>query len=143
MRRPDPANAEALRRWTVGPLRLPSIAPCNIHGYAVFRRPMLVLRDRPLDRVPVGHQTGIRTTSPSPGAAMTDLTVAIADGVALLTLNRPERRNAYTAQVGELLNGAYRQCDDDDAVRAIVLTGAGDAFCVGADFSTAASPFAA
>jgi enoyl-CoA hydratase/carnithine racemase len=71
-----------------------------------------------------------------------DLTVAIADGVALVTLNRPEQRNAYTAQMGALLNQAYRQCDDDDAIRAIVLTGAGDAFCVGADFSTQASPFA-
>ena len=57
------------------------------------------------------------------------------DGVALLTLNRPERRNAYTAEMGTLLNRAYRQCDDDDAVRAIVLTGAGDAFCAGADFA--------
>jgi len=72
---------------------------------------------------------------------MTDLIVAIADGVALLTLNRPERRNAYTAGMGALLNRAYRECDDDDAVRAIVLTGAGDAFCVGADFSTNTSPF--
>ena len=72
---------------------------------------------------------------------MTDLTVAIADGVALVTLNRPERRNAYTAEMGTLLNRAYRQCDDDDAVRAIVLTGAGDAFCAGADFSATTSPF--
>jgi len=72
---------------------------------------------------------------------MTDLTVAITDGVALLTLNRPERRNAYTAEMGQLLNRAYRSCDDDDAVRAIVLTGAGDAFCAGADFSSATSPF--
>jgi enoyl-CoA hydratase/carnithine racemase len=72
---------------------------------------------------------------------MTDLTVAIADGVAVLTLNRPERRNAYTADMGARLSRAYRQCDDDDAVRAIVLTGAGDDFCVGADFSTDASPF--
>lgn len=63
-----------------------------------------------------------------------DLTVAIADGVALLTLNRPERRNAYTADMGTLLNQAYRDCDTDDTVRAIVLTGAGDTFCVGADF---------
>jgi enoyl-CoA hydratase/carnithine racemase len=70
-----------------------------------------------------------------------DLDVAIADGVALLTLNRPEHRNAYTAEMGTLLNWAYRQCDDDDAVRAIVLTGAGDAFCVGADFSTETRPF--
>ncbi len=72
---------------------------------------------------------------------MTDLTVAVADGVALLTFNRPERRNAYTAEMGAMLNRAYRQCDDDDAVRAIVLTGAGDAFCAGADFSADASPF--
>jgi enoyl-CoA hydratase/carnithine racemase len=74
---------------------------------------------------------------------VTDLTVAVADGVALLTLNRPERRNAYTAQMGELLNRAYRECDDDDGVRAIVLTGAGDAFCAGADFSTPRNPFEA
>jgi enoyl-CoA hydratase/carnithine racemase len=72
---------------------------------------------------------------------MTDLTVAIADGVALLTFNRPERRNAYTAEMGALLNRAYRRCDDDDAVRAIVLTGAGDAFCAGAEFTGATSPF--
>jgi enoyl-CoA hydratase/carnithine racemase len=72
---------------------------------------------------------------------MTDLNVAVADGVALLTLNRPERRNAYTAEMGALLNRAYRQCDDDDAVRAIVLTGAGDAFCAGADFTAETSPF--
>src|ERR1700722_20721798 len=72
---------------------------------------------------------------------MTDLNVAIADGIALLTLNRPERRNAYTAEMGVLLNRAYRQCDDDDAVRVIVLTGAGDAFCAGADFGGTTSPF--
>jgi enoyl-CoA hydratase/carnithine racemase len=73
---------------------------------------------------------------------MTDLTVTVGEGVALLTLNRPERRNAYTGPMGELLNAAYRRCDDDDAVRAIVLTGAGDAFCAGADFAAPASPFA-
>jgi enoyl-CoA hydratase/carnithine racemase len=70
-----------------------------------------------------------------------DLTVASADGVALLTLNRPERRNTYTGEMGALLNDAYRRCDDDDTVRAIVLTGAGDAFCAGADFSAELSPF--
>jgi enoyl-CoA hydratase/carnithine racemase len=72
---------------------------------------------------------------------VTDLTVSVADGVALVTLNRPERRNAYTGQMGELLNRAYRDCDDDDGVRAIVLTGAGEAFCAGADFGTATNPF--
>jgi enoyl-CoA hydratase/carnithine racemase len=72
---------------------------------------------------------------------MTDLTVAVSDRVALLTLNRPERRNAYTAEMGALLNRAYRQCDDDDEVRVIVLTGAGDAFCAGADFTAPTRPF--
>ncbi len=74
---------------------------------------------------------------------MADLTVSVEAGVALLTLNRPAHRNAYTAQMGELLSQAYRSCDDDDAVRAIVLTGAGEAFCAGADFAAPTDPFGA
>lgn len=72
---------------------------------------------------------------------MADLTVTVSDGVAVLTLNRPQRRNAYTSEMGDLLNGAYRDCDADDGVRAIVLTGAGEAFCAGADFGQG-DPFA-
>jgi enoyl-CoA hydratase/carnithine racemase len=72
---------------------------------------------------------------------MTDLIVTVDDGVAVLTLNRPDRRNAYTAPMGALLNRAYLDCDGDDSVRAIVLTGTGDTFCAGADFSTPTSPF--
>src|ERR1700682_2635712 len=71
-----------------------------------------------------------------------DLTVEVSGGIAVLTLNRPDRLNAYTAEMGRLLGEAYRACDADDAVRAIVLTGAGSAFCVGADFSAADEPFA-
>ncbi len=71
----------------------------------------------------------------------TDLTVEIDSGVAVLTLNRPDHLNAYTAEMGALLSRAYRDCDEDDDVRAIVLTGAGRAFCAGADFSGGASPF--
>ena len=74
-------------------------------------------------------------------AMSTDLAVDVDAGVAVLTLNRPEHLNAYTAEMGALLSRAYRECDEDDSVRAIVLTGAGRAFCVGADFSGAASPF--
>jgi enoyl-CoA hydratase/carnithine racemase len=70
-----------------------------------------------------------------------DLTVAISDGVAVLTLNRPDHLNAYTGEMGTLLGQAYRSCDEDDDVRAIVLTGAGQAFCAGADFSGGANPF--
>ena len=71
----------------------------------------------------------------------TDVTVDISEGVAVLTLDRPEHLNAYTADMGRLLSEAYRECDGSDDVRAIVLTGAGRAFCVGADFSGNISPF--
>jgi enoyl-CoA hydratase/carnithine racemase len=67
--------------------------------------------------------------------------VEVDTGVAVLTLNRPEHLNAYTADMGTLLSRAYRDCDEDDDVRAIVVTGAGRAFCAGADFSGTASPF--
>jgi enoyl-CoA hydratase/carnithine racemase len=70
-----------------------------------------------------------------------DVLVDVEAGVALLTLNRPEHLNAYTAEMGALLSRAYRDCDEDDDVRAIVVTGAGRAFCAGADFSASASPF--
>lgn len=70
-----------------------------------------------------------------------DLTVDVDGGVALLTLNRPAHRNAYTTAMGTLLSRAYRDCDADDEVRCIVLTGAGDAFCAGADLSDGATPF--
>ena len=72
---------------------------------------------------------------------MSDVTVDISKGVAVLTLNRPDHLNAYTADMGRLLSEAYRDCDADDDVRAIVLTGAGSTFCVGADFSGNISPF--
>ena len=72
-----------------------------------------------------------------------DVTVKVNAGVAVLTLNRPERLNAYTAEMGKLLSAAYRDCDDDDDIRAIVVTGAGGSFCVGADFSASISPFEA
>jgi enoyl-CoA hydratase/carnithine racemase len=70
-----------------------------------------------------------------------DVTIDINEGVAVLTLNRPDHLNAYTADMGRLLSQAYRECDGDDDVRALVVTGAGPAFCVGADFSGNISPF--
>jgi enoyl-CoA hydratase/carnithine racemase len=71
----------------------------------------------------------------------TDVLVDVDVGVAVVTLNRAEHLNAYTADMGAQLSGAYRDCDEDDDVRAIVVTGAGRAFCAGADFSASTSPF--
>lgn len=55
------------------------------------------------------------------------------EGVAIVTLNRPEKLNAMTAQLGAELDDAMAEADGDDAVRAVVVTGAGRGFCAGAD----------
>ena len=60
---------------------------------------------------------------------------------AIITLDRPDSYNAYTAQMGQELAAAIRQCDGDDSVRAVILTGAGRHFCVGADMSAGAASF--
>ena len=65
----------------------------------------------------------------------------IEDGVAKLTLNRPHRRNAFTWQMGRELDEWLTKCDADDAVRAIVVTGAGDSFCAGADLGRGPDTF--
>jgi enoyl-CoA hydratase/carnithine racemase len=54
-----------------------------------------------------------------------------APGVLLLTLNRPEQLNAFTVEMANELVDAFTRASDDDAVRAIVVTGAGKAFCAG------------
>jgi enoyl-CoA hydratase/carnithine racemase len=66
---------------------------------------------------------------------------ALADGVLTLTLNRPDKLNAYTAMMGRELEAAFRRADEDDAVRVVVVTGAGRAFCAGADMSGGAGSF--
>lgn len=65
-----------------------------------------------------------------------------ADGpVATITLSRPDKLNAYTAQMGRELAWAIEAADADDAVRAIILTGEGRGFCAGADISEGAGSF--
>jgi enoyl-CoA hydratase/carnithine racemase len=61
------------------------------------------------------------------------ITFEVEDRVATVTLHRPERMNAFTWQMGEELGDAYATCDADDQIRAVILTGAGKAFCAGAD----------
>lgn len=69
------------------------------------------------------------------GAAPRALLVADHDGVRTLTLNRPHRRNAIDGALWLALAEALRSAADDRSVRALVLTGAGGAFCSGADIS--------
>src|SRR5438128_4698554 len=70
-----------------------------------------------------------------------EILLEVADGVALVTLNRPERLNAYTPTTGRELSEAFAACDADDAVRAIIVTGAGRAFCAGADLARGGETF--
>jgi enoyl-CoA hydratase len=55
------------------------------------------------------------------------------DGVTLVTLDRPEKRNALSLELGEALAAALEGLADDEAVRAVVITGVGTAFCAGMD----------
>ncbi len=57
----------------------------------------------------------------------------VTDGVALLTLNRPDRLNAWTGDMEHAYFAMLEQCAADDEVRVIVVTGAGRGFCAGAD----------
>jgi enoyl-CoA hydratase/carnithine racemase len=75
-------------------------------------------------------------TSPGP-----DVVVSTSDGVALITLNRPDRLNVFSGGMGKLLSAAYRRCDEDEDIRAVVVTGAGRAFCAGADMTPEANTF--
>ncbi|MCS5620184.1 MAG: enoyl-CoA hydratase-related protein [Myxococcota bacterium] len=65
---------------------------------------------------------------------MPDLLYEKRDGIAILTLNRPEQRNAFSPQTMVLLARAWKDFREDDAMRVAILTGAGDtAFCAGGD----------
>jgi 2-(1,2-epoxy-1,2-dihydrophenyl)acetyl-CoA isomerase len=62
-----------------------------------------------------------------------NLLLEIDGGIATVTLHRPEKLNAYTTEMGDEVVAAFRALKDDAAVRAVILTGAGRAFCAGVD----------
>src|ERR1700754_3526869 len=59
----------------------------------------------------------------------------------IITLNRPDKLNAYTGQMGAEITDAFNRADTDDNIRAVIVTGAGRAFCAGADVSGGAASF--
>jgi 2-(1,2-epoxy-1,2-dihydrophenyl)acetyl-CoA isomerase len=67
------------------------------------------------------------------GAAYQNILFEIADGIATVTLNRPEKLNAYTLEMGDEVVDAFARIKTDPAVRVAILTGAGRGFCAGVD----------
>jgi 2-(1,2-epoxy-1,2-dihydrophenyl)acetyl-CoA isomerase len=83
---------------------------------------------------------------PDDGASAADASTVlldVADGVATITLNRPEALNALTVPMKRELLAAFRSVERDRAVRAVMLTGAGRAFCAGQDLRERLEPDAA
>ena len=66
----------------------------------------------------------------------------VAEGICTVTLNRPDRLNAVTGRTIQELIEAFDRADADDAVRAVIVTGRGRAFCAGADLGAGAAAFA-
>ena len=78
----------------------------------------------------------------TPGA-VESIRVDIVDGIATITLYRPERLNAMTREMAASFICVIDRLDADDAVRVMLITGAGRAFCAGADLTASQSGFAA
>jgi enoyl-CoA hydratase/carnithine racemase len=80
---------------------------------------------------------------PAPMANPTFETILydVADGIATITLNRPDKLNAFTTQMMVDMIAAFDASDADDGVRAVIVTGAGRGFCAGADLSAGGSTF--
>ncbi|MGW8377931.1 enoyl-CoA hydratase-related protein [Streptomyces sp. ODS28] len=81
------------------------------------------------------------TQSSGTESPYTQLSYEVADGIATVTLDRPERLNAFTATMARELIAAFDAIDADDGVRVAVVTGAGRAFCAGADLEGGAGTF--
>jgi len=65
----------------------------------------------------------------------------VSDNIFTITINRPDKLNALNTQMIRDLIDAFDAADADEAVRAIIVTGAGRAFCAGADLSTGGGTF--
>lgn len=70
-----------------------------------------------------------------PDMATQEIVYTVADRVATITLNRPEKLNAWTATIESEVRAAVEEAERDNHVRVIILTGAGRGFCAGADMS--------
>src|SRR6187431_503691 len=72
---------------------------------------------------------------------MDEIIYEVNERVATVTLNRPDKLNAFTRRMRDELIEAFEIADADDGVRVIIVTGAGRAFCAGADLSAGTATF--
>jgi len=86
------------------------------------------------------HQTEFDMDQ-QPSMAFSQITCEIDGTIMVITLNRPDKLNAYTGAMGSEIEAAFRRADADDRVRAVIVTGSGRAFCAGADVSGGATSF--
>src|SRR5580693_1837231 len=75
------------------------------------------------------------------GTATEQIATDLSERILTITLNRPERLNAWTATMGRELIEAFDRADADDEVGAIIVTGAGRGFCAGADLAAGGETF--
>jgi enoyl-CoA hydratase/carnithine racemase len=73
--------------------------------------------------------------------AYEQISYEVTDGVATLTMDRPEKLNAFTHQMKDEMIDAFDRADADDSVRAVIVTGRGRGFCAGADLSSGGGAF--
>lgn len=69
------------------------------------------------------------------------ISLDVADGIATITLNRPDKLNAFTGTMMHEMISAFDRTDADDTVKAVIVTGAGRGFCAGADLSSGGDTF--
>ena len=98
---------------------------------ALFRTSLRRLVD-----VPLGRSAGGRPPPPPDGVISDAALYAVDGGVATITLNRPANKNALSVELVDAVGDRLQAAQDDDAVRAVVLTNAGNTFCAGADLKT-------
>jgi enoyl-CoA hydratase/carnithine racemase len=67
------------------------------------------------------------------------ITTELSEGILTITLNRPEKLNAFTTQMGQEIGAALDRADRDDEVRVVIFTGSGRGYCAGADISDGGS----
>ncbi len=110
-------------------------------GSAPRRRLAQQIGDRPYAQTALSTGVTAATMTNTRAMELRETSYSLEDGVATLTLDRPTRRNAFTARMMKEMLHIFADVDRDDTVRAVVVTGAGTAFCVGADLGAGGSTF--